>query len=341
MLGKTDVIEDNHVACMLSHLNDATAEVENSRGGKDDAPDILKISLEQKNDTQFSELKTIPVLCRPEFFQGTLNNETCDQVKRAIAASLQCRQMCVEWGKLAVSAGRKSQINDKILTWWQKEIIPDDSDRPKPASLASQGNKEVIKPRNEKMARQGSPRVTPASLGTMFRNVFCCCCSPGEYNLPDISNQKNAQIFIKKLNGTIFSLGTIATELHSPDKAKESDLVLTESVRALKGKIHDSTGIHPNLQVLVFKNESLDDDKLLHECGISPQSMLYLIQLRSVLGLDENVRVTATEEGDLKFTEEKFRGLYRWYRDGQQRPDVYMGEFLNGMLLDFETCCFL
>jgi hypothetical protein len=317
---------------LVSTANDAGK----SRGAKEDEPDVLMILLEQSNDNQLSELKTIPELRRPEFLQGKLKSETLDQVKRAIAASLQCRQMCTEWGKLAISAGRKSQINDKILSWLQKELVPTGPDRSIPGSVASQENKEMIASRNEKRAALDSQSIGQVSFGSMLRKMLCCGWNPSEDILSDGPNRERAQIFVKKLNGAIFSLSMIAVNPNDSEKPKDSsspDLVFTESVRDLKNKIHDDKGIHPDLQFLVFQNKCLQDESLLHECGILPQSTLYLIQLHCVLGVDESVRVSATEQGDLEFKGEKVRGLYRWYREGQQRPDVYMGEFSNGTLL--------
>ena len=328
------VIEDNRVNYTLFHIKDAADEGRYSRGVQQDA-DILRISLERTNDNQLSELKTIPVLCRPEFLQGKLKADTTAQVKRAIAASLQCRQMCAEWGKLAISSGKKSQINDKILNWWQEEFVPAGPDHSKSGFVPSQSNGDQITDRNEKSAALNTLSSTQASLGSMLRKMFCCCSSMDQDHVSETSSRKNAQIFVKKLDGTIFSLSMSAEKPKGPETAKDSDLVFTESVRALMEKIHDVKSIHPDQQFLVFQNKPLEEKKLLCEYGILPQSMLYLIQLRSVLGVDESVRVTATGNGDLAFTEEKFRGLYRWYRDGQQRPDVYMGEFLNGILLVF------
>jgi hypothetical protein len=311
------------------------SEVEKSNGETNEIQDVMTVLLHKGSDNQLGDLTTLPNLRRPEFFHGKLNDNTGTQVKAAVTASRHCRDMCEEWANHVYSSGDNGlQINDKILKWCQKEFFCEDSERPKAEQATRSpkidGNDDRVAPKID--ASAGESSINP-SLGHRLKRIFFCGFKPTEQKKEKGPDGKEAQIFVKKLNGTIFSVNINADKPNVDEKVLTGpNLILKETVSVLKRKIHQEKGIPPDLQFLVFENTNLEDDKSLHDCGILPQSTIHLIQLRSVLGVENTVTVTARAGRGIEFKEEKFSGLYRWYRDGQSRPDVYMGEFLNGML---------
>jgi hypothetical protein len=311
--------------CVLNEMGGT----EKLNGANRKKQDILRIELEIQVDidsaNQLIGLKTMPALRRPEFFCGKMNSTTVSKVKRAITASQQSRDMCSEW---AECADKTSRINDKILKWCQNEFPRADSGHyhtEKAGKAGDVGNG----------SRGESESSGKSFFGDLLRRVLCCGYKPPGAQKEKGLEVNESQIFIKKLNGTIFSLNINVDKPKGDGKnASGTGQILTATVGMLKRKIHQEKGIPPELQFLVFENRNLAaDDILLHDCGVTSQSTIHLIQLRSVLGVEESVTVTATEERGIEFKEETFRGLYRWHRDGQLLPDVYMGEFLNGMLL--------
>jgi hypothetical protein len=319
--------------CVLHEI----CEVEESNQARNKDLDILTIAL-SKNDDQLASLKTIPTLGRPEFFQGILTSASNVEVKRAVTASRRYRDFCAEWADLAKSTEIKSKINDKVLKWFQSEFSSVGLgllDGKKLGLECKAGNGNDIAPHGGHPGDEAGRKVSlKPTLGTVLKRMLCCCSRPVEEKKGREPKGKEVQIFVKQLNGTIFAVNMNAV---TPDfDGKESSgpsMILTQKVEALKNKIHLDKGVPPDLQFLIFRETNLEDDKMLHDYGVLPESTIHLIQLRSVLGVEETVAVTATADRGIKFKYEKFSGLYRWYRDGQQMPDVYMGEFLNGMQL--------
>ncbi len=314
----------------LCVLND-TGEDRKSEG-TNKFPDIWTITLE-KMDDQFSSLKTVSALGRPEFFQGKLNSDASSQVKKAVNNSRHCRDMCADWAEHAFSLERKSKINEKILTWCLKEFSRAGLECP----IVDKAGLERCTVKRERGAHQidaaDSESSSKSSLGLHLKRFLLCGYRPVDAKQGEKPKRNEGKIFVQRIDGTIFSVNMNADTPQNLGKVcKESDLILTDKVGMLKNAIHLDKGVPPDLQFLVFQNTILEDHKMLHDYGILPNKTVYLIQLRSALGVEETVDVRATEARGLEFKEKKFSGLYRWYRDGQLKPDVYMGEFLNGML---------
>ena len=319
--------------CLLDRMGEGS--VETSSEGKRKNPDISMVYLESNSDSQLLDIKTIPALRRPEFFHGKLNISTSLQVKNVVDASRQCRDVCAQWAEHAGMAGRNTQINDKILKWCQDEFFraaPEHRNSDLEAlNCEVENGGRVAALQTDKAYGESS---TMLSVGKMLRKFLCCCYRPADPTKGNEPDEKQVQIFVKRINGTIFAVNINASKPKVSGKESHGpELILMDKVRTLKKKIYLEKGIPPSLQYLVLQNKNLDDeDKPLHECGVSPQSTIQLIQLRSILGIEETVDVNVRERG-IQFSQEKFSGLYRWYQEGKHCPDVYMGQFLNGNII--------
>ena len=293
-------------------------------------------------------LKSIEQLRNPEFCYGEYDGEDTKKIKEAIKLSKEYKQKCETWLKLCKDTGdeksqkagdEKSQkggddesyegsLIDEEILGWLKQIsskVPQASKKNTSSQLITRHN----------LSDESDTELKDKKTGSTLTNILQTIC-PACFKTPNPEPPPKSRedcVHVKMLSGTILIL-----------KVSESD-----SVKGLKEKICIAQGIDPSLQYLIHDGIVLtkDGDKvleLLSKPSIkdlqkptkdqAASRMIYLFQLRSVLGVPKGttVEMDATEPHGkgVKFSKEEFEGLYMWYTNGRKEPDVYRGQFKNG-----------
>jgi hypothetical protein len=314
---------------------------EAKKDGKLDETDAKKIlvwdvyTMEIKaEDNDLSEVHTIPKLRNPEFMYGRVLDKKIPEVDRAIKSSDQCKKMCEKWCSIAKGASLPARIlnpNTEVLEWLKKELnsaILSMSSAPIPQVNDNNAlSKGLIR---DPSIRTGNKK---SSIPMWFGNCFRFNNSAEE---SESDSGDEVTVNVK------FMSGLIQVVKLQPDG----------NVSDLKMKIQSLKRIPAKCQALFLNGNGKELENTIQLISLKelPDSTVYVVQRKCVLGIPKHVQVDILSEQDtakskaigshrqlasksgqkISFKPDRFKGLYKWFPEGQDAPDVYRGEFLGG-----------
>ena len=269
-------------------------------------------------------VKSIEQLRNPEFCFGEHDGEGSKKIKDAILQSKECKGKCQKWLELCknVADGKKasdddSLIDEEILAWLKTISYNDPQASEKKINSQSVTRQSL----SDKSGTESKDKETGGRCTTLLQKLFPSCFKTPKTDSP--SKGQEDCVHITMMSGTILIL-----------QVSQSD-----TVKDLKEKICTAQGIDPSLQYLIHNKTVLKDTEVIKDLlkptnDQAPSRMIYLIQLRSVLGVPKGTTVDMDlkepQAKAVKFSKEEFEGLYMWYTNRRKEPDVYRGEFKNG-----------
>lgn len=307
-------------------VSDAETEkkTENAKDKQENVVWSLRSAEINITDKDLTETHTIIELGNPEFFCGNINAPKMKHVSVAVTQAAVCKGMCEKWANHV----KGNPVDEEMLDWLKKEL---DSAVKTMVNPKKQALKEGIElPKEKKKALKADQKAStgktkPKNASTL--NRLFPCCGGGEES-SDSDTEGNVELRVKFLSGSTINVSMDGT------------------VGELKKKIQILKRIHPDHQTLFQNGKQLEDGQRL-EAGT-----IFVAQRRAVMGIPTNVKFgissnlnKGTVESDstagtkaiksaqiLDFSPNEFKGLYKWYSEGQDQPDEYCGELCDGKL---------